>query len=152
MAGAIIENMSTRKLCIVGGILLVFQVIAFLVGGLIGECRRAKLSPPAAVPALVPVSAPRPHELRSAALSVRERSSARPFVRSGLPCGGEGPEKSLPGLLAACARREGGREPAAWRPVPRGAAAQRAVAALSLFSLFIFFSPPSFFFFFPLNR
>lgn len=154
MAGAIIENMSTRKLCIVGGILLVFQVIAFLVGGLIGECRRAKLSPPAAVPALVPVSAPRPHELRSAALSVRERSSARPFVRSGLPCGGEGPEKSLPGLLAACARREGGREPAAWRPVPRGAAAQRAVAALSLFSLFIFFFIPIlfFFFFFFLNR
>nr|KAF6384155.1 Wnt ligand secretion mediator [Pipistrellus kuhlii] len=35
MAGAIIENMSTKKLCIVGGILLVFQVIAFLVGGLI---------------------------------------------------------------------------------------------------------------------
>lgn len=44
MAGAIIENMSTKKLCIVGGILLVFQVIAFLVGGLIGECRRCKLS------------------------------------------------------------------------------------------------------------
>uniref|UniRef100_A0A2K6L6X3 Wnt ligand secretion mediator n=3 Tax=Colobinae TaxID=9569 RepID=A0A2K6L6X3_RHIBE len=36
MAGAIIENMSTKKLCIVGGILLVFQIIAFLVGGLIG--------------------------------------------------------------------------------------------------------------------
>ncbi|XP_043555308.1 protein wntless homolog isoform X3 [Chiloscyllium plagiosum] len=35
MAGAIIENMSTRKLCIFGGILLVFQVISFLVGGLI---------------------------------------------------------------------------------------------------------------------
>ncbi|XP_060087971.1 protein wntless homolog [Heteronotia binoei] len=35
MAGAIIENMSTKKLCIVGGILLVFQVVAFLVGGLI---------------------------------------------------------------------------------------------------------------------
>ncbi|XP_072129948.1 protein wntless homolog isoform X2 [Mobula birostris] len=35
MAGAIIENMSTKKLCIVGGILLVFQVISFLVGGLI---------------------------------------------------------------------------------------------------------------------
>uniref|UniRef100_A0A5F4VUK3 Wnt ligand secretion mediator n=1 Tax=Callithrix jacchus TaxID=9483 RepID=A0A5F4VUK3_CALJA len=35
MAGAIIENMSTKKLCIVGGILLVFQIIAFLVGGLI---------------------------------------------------------------------------------------------------------------------
>ncbi|XP_013800564.1 protein wntless homolog [Apteryx mantelli] len=35
MAGAIIENMSTKKLCIVGGILLIFQVIAFLVGGLI---------------------------------------------------------------------------------------------------------------------
>ncbi|XP_062993644.1 protein wntless homolog [Elgaria multicarinata webbii] len=35
MAGAIIENMSSKKLCIVGGILLIFQVIAFLVGGLI---------------------------------------------------------------------------------------------------------------------
>ncbi|KAL1772599.1 wntless-like, partial [Sigmodon hispidus] len=35
MAGAIIENMSTKKLCIVGGILLVFQIVAFLVGGLI---------------------------------------------------------------------------------------------------------------------
>lgn len=35
MAGAIIENMSTKKLCIVGGVLLVFQVVAFLVGGLI---------------------------------------------------------------------------------------------------------------------
>ncbi|XP_073935891.1 protein wntless homolog isoform X2 [Castor canadensis] len=35
MAGAIIENMSTKKLCIVGAILLVFQIIAFLVGGLI---------------------------------------------------------------------------------------------------------------------
>ncbi|XP_066453743.1 protein wntless homolog B-like [Eleutherodactylus coqui] len=35
MAGAIIENMSTKKLCLVGGILLVFQVLAFLVGGLI---------------------------------------------------------------------------------------------------------------------
>ncbi|XP_006011677.1 protein wntless homolog isoform X3 [Latimeria chalumnae] len=35
MAGAIIENMSTKKLCIAGGILLVFQVISFLVGGLI---------------------------------------------------------------------------------------------------------------------
>ncbi|XP_043941536.1 protein wntless homolog [Protopterus annectens] len=35
MAGAIIENMSTKKLCIVGVILLIFQVIAFLVGGLI---------------------------------------------------------------------------------------------------------------------
>ncbi|XP_071421424.1 protein wntless homolog [Pithys albifrons albifrons] len=44
MAGAIIENMSTRKLCIVGGILLVFQVIAFLVGGLIAP------SPTTAVP------------------------------------------------------------------------------------------------------
>ncbi|NXV92942.1 protein wntless homolog [Calonectris borealis] len=44
MAGAIIENMSTKKLCIVGGILLVFQVIAFLVGGLIAP------SPTTAVP------------------------------------------------------------------------------------------------------
>ncbi|NXD29517.1 WLS protein, partial [Spelaeornis formosus] len=44
MAGAIIENMSTRKLCIVGGILLAFQVIAFLVGGLIAP------SPTTAVP------------------------------------------------------------------------------------------------------
>uniref|UniRef100_A0A8D0LA00 Wnt ligand secretion mediator n=1 Tax=Sphenodon punctatus TaxID=8508 RepID=A0A8D0LA00_SPHPU len=35
MAGAIIENMSTKKLCIVGAILLIFQIIAFLVGGLI---------------------------------------------------------------------------------------------------------------------
>lgn len=45
MAGAIIENMSTKKLCIVGGILLVFQIIAFLVGGLIGKCQSCKLSP-----------------------------------------------------------------------------------------------------------
>lgn len=45
MAGAIIENMSTKKLCIVGGILLVFQVIAFLVGGLIGKCQSCKLFP-----------------------------------------------------------------------------------------------------------
>ncbi|XP_053549347.1 protein wntless homolog [Bombina bombina] len=35
MAGAIIENMSTKKLCIVGIILLIFQVLSFLVGGLI---------------------------------------------------------------------------------------------------------------------
>lgn len=35
MAGAIIENMSTKKLCLMGGILLVCQVLAFLVGGLI---------------------------------------------------------------------------------------------------------------------
>lgn len=45
MAGAIIENMSTKKLCIVGGILLVFQIVAFLVGGLIGKCESCKLSP-----------------------------------------------------------------------------------------------------------
>ena len=45
MAGAIIENMSTKKLCIVGGILLVFQIIAFLVGGLIGKCESCKLFP-----------------------------------------------------------------------------------------------------------
>lgn len=45
MAGAIIENMSTKKLCIVGGILLVFQIVAFLVGGLIGKCGSCKLSP-----------------------------------------------------------------------------------------------------------
>uniref|UniRef100_A0A8C0PSW1 Wnt ligand secretion mediator n=2 Tax=Canis lupus familiaris TaxID=9615 RepID=A0A8C0PSW1_CANLF len=37
MAGAIIENMSTRKLCVVGGALLALQVAAFLVGGLVGE-------------------------------------------------------------------------------------------------------------------
>ncbi|KAM9128782.1 protein wntless homolog isoform 2-T3 [Pangshura tecta] len=34
MAGAVIENMSTKKPCIVGGILLISQVITFLVGGL----------------------------------------------------------------------------------------------------------------------
>ncbi|KAH1167037.1 hypothetical protein KIL84_016209, partial [Mauremys mutica] len=34
MAGAVIENMSTKKLCIVGGTLLISRVIAFLVGGL----------------------------------------------------------------------------------------------------------------------
>lgn len=45
MAGAIIENMSTKKLCIVGGALLAFQVVAFLVGGLIGKDRRAKFVP-----------------------------------------------------------------------------------------------------------
>lgn len=98
MAGAIIENMSTRKLCIVGGILLVFQVIAFLVGGLIGECRRGKLSPPAAVPVLVPVSAPRLHELISAALSLSKQSSAGPFVRAGL-------EKGQRKVCPACSRR-----------------------------------------------
>ncbi|XP_004570621.1 protein wntless homolog isoform X1 [Maylandia zebra] len=35
MAGAIIENMSTKKLVIVGVILLLFQAFAFMVGGLI---------------------------------------------------------------------------------------------------------------------
>uniref|UniRef100_A0A8C7X6E5 Wnt ligand secretion mediator n=1 Tax=Oryzias sinensis TaxID=183150 RepID=A0A8C7X6E5_9TELE len=35
MAGAIIENMSTRKLVIVGVTLLLFQALAFMVGGLI---------------------------------------------------------------------------------------------------------------------
>ena len=45
MAGAIIENMSTKKLCIVGGILLVFQIVDFLVGGLIGKCESCILSP-----------------------------------------------------------------------------------------------------------
>ncbi|MBN3284552.1 WLS protein, partial [Polyodon spathula] len=35
MAGAIIENMSTKKLVIVGVILVTFQVFSFLVGGLI---------------------------------------------------------------------------------------------------------------------
>lgn len=43
MAGAIIENMSTKKLCLMGGILLVCQVLAFLVGGLIGEFSALKL-------------------------------------------------------------------------------------------------------------
>lgn len=37
MAGAIIENMSTKKLVIVGIILLLFQAFAFMVGGLIGK-------------------------------------------------------------------------------------------------------------------
>jgi len=37
MAGAIIENMSTKKLVIVGVILLLFQAFAFMVGGLIGK-------------------------------------------------------------------------------------------------------------------
>lgn len=37
MAGAIIENMSTKKLVIVGVTLLLFQVLAFMVGGLIGK-------------------------------------------------------------------------------------------------------------------
>lgn len=37
MAGAIIENMSTKKLVIAGVILLLFQVFSFLVGGLIGK-------------------------------------------------------------------------------------------------------------------
>ncbi|GAA6085335.1 protein wntless homolog [Tachysurus ichikawai] len=35
MAGAIIENMSTKKLVIVGVVLLLFQAFAFMVGGLI---------------------------------------------------------------------------------------------------------------------
>lgn len=38
MAGAVIENMSTTQLCIVGEILLISQVIAFLVGGLMDKC------------------------------------------------------------------------------------------------------------------
>lgn len=37
MAGAIIENMSTKKLVIVGVILMLFQAFAFMVGGLIGK-------------------------------------------------------------------------------------------------------------------
>lgn len=37
MAGAIIENMSTKKLVIGGVILLLFQAFAFMVGGLIGK-------------------------------------------------------------------------------------------------------------------
>lgn len=37
MAGAIIENMSTKKLVIGGIILLLFQALAFMVGGLIGK-------------------------------------------------------------------------------------------------------------------
>lgn len=44
MAGAIIENMSTKKLCIVGGILLVFQIVAFLVGGLIAPAPTTAVS------------------------------------------------------------------------------------------------------------
>ncbi|XP_048845527.1 protein wntless homolog [Brienomyrus brachyistius] len=44
MTGAIIENMSTKKLVIVGVILLLFQVFSFLVGGLIAP------SPTTAVP------------------------------------------------------------------------------------------------------
>ncbi|KAG9341521.1 hypothetical protein JZ751_019026 [Albula glossodonta] len=35
MAGAIIENMSTKKLIIVGVILILFQILSFLLGGLI---------------------------------------------------------------------------------------------------------------------
>ncbi|XP_016302101.1 protein wntless homolog [Sinocyclocheilus anshuiensis] len=35
MAGAIIENMSTKKLVIVGVILILFQAFSFMVGGLI---------------------------------------------------------------------------------------------------------------------
>lgn len=37
MAGAIIENMSTKKLVILGVTLLLFQAFAFMVGGLIGK-------------------------------------------------------------------------------------------------------------------
>lgn len=37
MAGAIIENMSTKKLVIGGITLLLFQALAFMVGGLIGK-------------------------------------------------------------------------------------------------------------------
>uniref|UniRef100_A0AAY4D1F6 Wnt ligand secretion mediator n=1 Tax=Denticeps clupeoides TaxID=299321 RepID=A0AAY4D1F6_9TELE len=46
MAGAIIENMSTKKLVIVGVILVLFQVFSFMVGGLIAP------SPTTAVPYL----------------------------------------------------------------------------------------------------
>lgn len=45
MAGAIIENMSTKKLVIVGVTLLLFQAFAFMVGGLIGEFLCFTLSP-----------------------------------------------------------------------------------------------------------
>ena len=34
MAGAIIENMSTRKLAILGAVLLVLQVLCFMVGAI----------------------------------------------------------------------------------------------------------------------
>ncbi|XP_037537422.1 protein wntless homolog [Nematolebias whitei] len=44
MAGAIIENMSTKKLVIVGVILLLFQAFAFMVGGLIAPSPTASVS------------------------------------------------------------------------------------------------------------
>lgn len=37
MAGAIIENMSTKKLVFLGFIFFVFQVLCIMVGALIGE-------------------------------------------------------------------------------------------------------------------
>lgn len=37
MSGTILENLSTKKLSILVGILLVLQVVCFLIGGLIGE-------------------------------------------------------------------------------------------------------------------
>ncbi|XP_018422821.1 PREDICTED: protein wntless homolog isoform X2 [Nanorana parkeri] len=44
MAGAIIENMSTKKLCLVGGVLFIFQVLAFLVGGFVSPSPTTSLA------------------------------------------------------------------------------------------------------------
>ncbi|KAF3858784.1 hypothetical protein F7725_011985 [Dissostichus mawsoni] len=55
MAGAIIENMSTKKLVIMGVTLLLFQAFAFMVGGLIGKGKQAekgKGSPSASTPSI----------------------------------------------------------------------------------------------------
>lgn len=53
MAGAIIENMSTKKLVIVGVILLLFQAFSFMVGGLIGEQLLLQIRPDLIVQALL---------------------------------------------------------------------------------------------------
>lgn len=37
MAGAIIENMSTKKLIFLGFFILVFQILSIMVGALIGK-------------------------------------------------------------------------------------------------------------------
>ena len=37
MAGAVVENLSNRKLFVLISILLIFQIVCFLLGGLVGE-------------------------------------------------------------------------------------------------------------------
>ncbi len=99
MAGAIIENMSTRKLCVVGGALLALQVAAFLVGGLVGECAARKLFPcgarAAAARGDLLQCRRRLHELISAAIVRRERGRRLRGAPSSLVARRKGGEKVL---------------------------------------------------------